>query len=97
MLNILRSVRPCDRIRHRLLSTAPSECPITGKKDTKRLANEKIIPLKPFSDVPGPQRYPILGTIPDLASNHGGSIWKAHLHYYQEFGPVSRHGDHAKY
>ena len=76
-------------------SPSVSRCPITGTEAEQSTAkrSQSQMPLKPFSDVPGPTLYPLLGTIPDLAKNHGGVMWKAHLHYYHEFGTLSRHGN----
>jgi hypothetical protein len=81
--------------RHRQLSVA-SKCPVTGtssdpsvsKKNpsSKSATGERS---RPYSEIPGPPIYPLLGSILDF-KHHGARLDLSGLAYYKKYGAISK-------
>jgi hypothetical protein len=72
-------------------TTTSSTCPITG------VTSGKSIPLpptdgsnpRPYSEVPGPAIYPLVGSIIDFA-NTGGNTSDSNTSYYYKYGAITK-------
>jgi len=73
------------RLSYRFSSTV---CPITGKISS---VGDKVgvQAPKPFESIPGPFRFPVLGSLPDLILRRK-DMNETFTDYYNEYGPIVR-------
>lgn len=68
-----------------------STCPVTGttskQSATTRCKNDGDKQGKPYSEIPGPPIYPVLGSILDF-KNHEASQVKSTHEYYKKYGNI---------
>ena len=91
MANIRPSV---DGLQRLLRSRKPSArslstCPVTGTSSVKNEFESKNGKSRPYSEIPGPKMYPLLGSLLDFKDN-GASLLKSSLAYYEKYGMIAK-------
>lgn len=72
-------------------TTTASTCPITGTTSSKSIPSSPIDDRnpRPFSEIPGPVIYPLLGSIIDF-TNTGGNMSASNTVYYYKYGAITK-------
>ena len=78
---LLRSRKPSAR--------SLSTCPVTGTSSVKNEFESKNVKSRPYSEIPGPKMYPLLGSLLDFKDN-GASLLKSSLAYYEKYGMIAK-------
>ena len=68
MVNIRPSVDGLQRLLRSLKPSARSlsTCPVTGTSSVKNEFESKNVKFRPYSEIPGPKMYPLLGSLLDF-------------------------------
>ena len=84
----LVSAQRSSNLQNVLLSTT-STCPITGTSSSKSSFPQENGSHGKFEDIPGPNIYPIVGSLQDFQKNGGNLRDTAHV-YYKKYGMISK-------
>ena len=74
---------------HKLSAKSLSTCPVTGTRSEKNEVESKNGKSRPYSEIPGPKIYPLLGSLLDFKDN-GASLLKSSQTYYQKYGMIAK-------
>ena len=74
---------------HKLSAKSLSTCPVTGTRSEKNELESKYGKSRPYSEIPGPKIYPLLGSLLDFKDN-GASLLKSSQTYYEKYGMIAK-------
>lgn len=67
-----------------------STCPITGSSSAKTgPSDEHPKSPRPYSEIPGPKIYPIVGSLLDFKEN-GATLFQSSRVYYKKYGMITK-------